>query len=836
MEAAVRRVSIAFALPRAATLCALLLASPAGCDVVGGWRAAGSYDDYSEVLGGVISSSAPGVETRSTDAGATAESGIDGESGAGGFEGAGFGGGIGAPDARSVPGSGVWHFDDCSSSSNVLADSSGLGADARQALGAACVPGLSGQGVQIRSPADVIEVPDEPQFAVTSRLAVAAWINPHTVQGLQPILIRRLDKQVSFALEIHDGNIEMSVVLDDGTSVVLRAPISAGVFTQVAGVFDGTFLALFINGQQVGQVYAAGTVRPVSAPIQIGGASPAQHFDGVIDEVFVSTQPVSASEITEMSCIGRPATVAFSPEVSGPVAAGTSAAFDITVTNRDLGSCRASRYGFGWDDLTLDRGIDVDTAFCSGASPPPPGETRQCRIVVSSTEDVEPGVHRIPIKFLSLGGSFDRDSIELVYEIATPADCFVSPQQELMITNLSVVNDPIRTAGNIKESDIDADDQQSGVVAGVWSFAHLMRELAPTPGDAPALVEQWLQLFASAQSVNGFTVAARPGIRSLVLDTWPRTESGALDLDRAPVALQAIVNRIDLRDLSLGSAGEGRFVFTVNDDTGVPLNFTLMLDYQLPARTEQDVLTWAKLWHELQIHPLRSEEYGAALEAVTGRFTSRGAAPDRVNGSALLNLRTNEKDLGRRAPWQLRQFELSAETGLLGQVPLPGTPDLSLNGTSTFANFVNQTAAASVGFLPGGSANAVPAEFEGQSFQAGAILNGSASFNSFDTWSAPGIVDPEARFRVALNTCNGCHSPETDSGVFQIEAGDGGEAFLSFFITGTTVADPVTGQLRTFNDLARRKADLASLVCRTGADPAPPSPDAGAPDASAPAP
>jgi hypothetical protein len=41
----------------------------------------------------------------------------------------------------------------------------------------------------------------------------------------------------------------------------------------------------------------------------------------------------------------------------------------------------------------------------------------------------------------------------------------------------------------------------------------------------------------------------------------------------------------------------------------------------------------------------------------------------------------------------------------------------------------------------------------------------------------------------------------------------GSEASLSRFLTGITIADPVTGQLRHFNDLARRKADLTAIVC-----------------------
>ena len=134
-----------------------------------------------------------------------------------------------------------------------------------------------------------MQVPDEPQFTVGPRVGVAAWVNPTTVTGDQPIVIKRLNNQTSFSLGIHNGNIEMSVVLSTGKTVISRAPIAPDVWTHVAGMFDGTFVFLFINGQQFGQVFAAGTMRNVFAPLRIGATTQTQFFDGTIDDVFVST-------------------------------------------------------------------------------------------------------------------------------------------------------------------------------------------------------------------------------------------------------------------------------------------------------------------------------------------------------------------------------------------------------------------------------------------------------------------------------------------------------------------------------------------------------------------
>ena len=80
-----------------------------------------------------------------------------------------------------------------------------------------------------------------------------------------------------------------------------------------------------------------------------------------------------------------------------------------------------------------------------------------------------------------------------------------------------------------------------------------------------------------------------PSFASVVTDAWPKTADGHIDLTRAPLRLLAIVNRMDLRDLSKGSAGEGRFVFGVLDGNGNPLEFTLILEYRLPGTTDADV-------------------------------------------------------------------------------------------------------------------------------------------------------------------------------------------------------------------------------------------------------
>jgi hypothetical protein len=341
---------------------------------------------------------------------------------------------------------------------------------------------------------------------------------------------------------------------------------------------------------------------------------------------------------------------------------------------------------------------------------------------------------------------------------------------------------------------------------GVWSFKHLMEAMAPTPEDAPAMVEQMLTSFTTNQTVNGFDIGPRPGMQSQI-DFWPRTPDGKLDLGTPLVQLNAIVNRFDLRNLAAGDAGEGRFVFAfLFPNTPFPRQATIILEYKLPATTADDVQAWANAWHGLGSMDVGSEPYNQALEVITERFAGRGMRPGQPNDNAVNAVRTNEIDFGVNRVWELREFVLSADTGMLVPATIKLTPDLSFNFGDRLGRFVNANEAAILS-----ETHDVPETFEGEHFLAGAV------FNDLGTpWFAFNITNNEARHKFALNTCNGCHAFEAGVSFLQIFPRFGSsEAGLSGFLTGTTVLDPVSGQPRTFNDLGRRRADLRALVCPT---------------------
>jgi hypothetical protein len=375
---------------------------------------------------------------------------------------------------------------------------------------------------------------------------------------------------------------------------------------------------------------------------------------------------------------------------------------------------------------------------------------------------------------------------------AAEALCAVT-QQELFITDLSVVEDANRTTW--------VNDPNTDPKAAAWTFGRLMQQMAGA-NDPSDFTEKLFSSWLKDQTVNSFLVPKRTQMKTLVLDPWPRLGNGKLDLTKAPLRLLAIVNRMDLRKLSQGNAGEGRFVFGVLGPGSLPMQFTVILEYKLPAASKADVLQWANDWHALGSLAFPSAAYNNALQKLTDRFAGAGAAPSQPNGSAISQVRSNEIALA--GPWELREFHLNSN-GQLVPATVANNPDRGFNNSATLATFINTNAAA----LIAGTKN-IPLSFNGAAFRGG------AETNNIDFWNAPGVLDNNARFALSANTCDGCHGRETNTFGFLHVAPrtPGAKSTLSGFLTGiNNVSDPVDGTLRSFNDIARRSTDLATLVC-----------------------
>lgn len=381
----------------------------------------------------------------------------------------------------------------------------------------------------------------------------------------------------------------------------------------------------------------------------------------------------------------------------------------------------------------------------------------------------------------------------------------LTPARTLLVTDPGVIGDPARTFNSC------TDGSATGTPGGVWTFAHLMTEMAnqPVTGlDPEAMARAWFAAWVSA------IPAAGPATR-----LWPAN----VDLAHAPFQLIAIVNRPDLATnlsgyggASSGNGGELRFVFQF-----CALNATVIVEYGVPAHTCAEVARWARAWVALNGLTPGTATYDAALATLTESVVRRGAAPAKPNESALNQIRTDTflEHEGNTTTefenWFLHEWHIQATGQGPTQATVAQTPDGSFNGTPDLAHWINLEQSeilAGTDILGTFFTPIDPTRpFLGRSAESNITTNGGVTTASH--WNGPGIVSNDAREKFSLNTCNGCHTGETGTHFRHLGLGIPPSGFL----TGIDVPDPVVPSTnRHFYDLGRRAtklAELASSVC-----------------------
>lgn len=339
----------------------------------------------------------------------------------------------------------------------------------------------------------------------------------------------------------------------------------------------------------------------------------------------------------------------------------------------------------------------------------------------------------------------------------------IVPSKELVITDLSVVENGRAQPG----------------IQNPWSFSFLMKQLAPSQQNPSVFVESWLSQWLENRTVNGFPVPARPKMQE-VIQKWPKNNSGHVDLEKAPFRLLAILYRPDLVDSSKKKAGELRFVFCLLDETGRSLPFTVIFEYMLPIYPEKGftVQEWAKRWHKLGSMNF-GEEYLGELQKITDTIIT--AKSNQNFPLFFLTARTNENTLN--VTWELREFRLAAN-GKLMIAPTLQNPD---NTFMTTASIRGPREPELLQWIRDHQDEILANNFRvPNEFLSGAVSSPARWARSLeDPKHGPKLN--QARHLFALETCNGCHTFETNTGFTHIKPRAAGEeaALSKFIITDT---------------------------------------------------
>jgi hypothetical protein len=196
-----------------------------------------------------------------------------------------------------------WSFDVCApGTGGVLDDSEGTNHLTLHA-GATCAAGQYGSagsfdGVDARAESPAT---NDPRLNFTNQLTIMAWVKPAHLTSSGQAIVNKWYSPDSYSLAIQADEYAFSVALSNGTNVNVKAPATAGVWTHVAGVFDGSTAKLYLNGVLKQTLSAPGTLRASPQPVRVGNHPSWAAFSGLIDEVRLYRAVLSPGQIGGMA-------------------------------------------------------------------------------------------------------------------------------------------------------------------------------------------------------------------------------------------------------------------------------------------------------------------------------------------------------------------------------------------------------------------------------------------------------------------------------------------------------------------------------------------------------
>lgn len=208
---------------------------------------------------------------------------------------------------------GFWRLDD-GTGSTVAFDSSGRGNEgALRDLDAATtwVDGRS-LGALAIAHAGWVQVPPSPSIdSIADRVTVSAWVylegTINSADGWATALSRQIgtgtDQHYHLSLNM-DARPSLFIITDSGFALIRdSSPAPVGAWTHLAGIYDGKFARLYVNGAEVASQALTGLFRADTTPVVLGGNGndasgvPTELFPGRIDELMLYARALSAAEV-----------------------------------------------------------------------------------------------------------------------------------------------------------------------------------------------------------------------------------------------------------------------------------------------------------------------------------------------------------------------------------------------------------------------------------------------------------------------------------------------------------------------------------------------------------
>ena len=212
---------------------------------------------------------------------------------------------IGISEAQDVDPSlvGWWKLDE--GSGTLAADSSGNGNDGTLNGPVEWVDGHDGKALSFNGPYNYVLVQDSPSLDMTDAITIAAWINPNWT-GNNRILQKSSgggDNQYRLLKEWGDNMVfHLPGLSPDRLEFPGLPPI--GEWTHLAGVYDGSRMIVYYNGEIAGEQDSSGDLGTSDGTLTIGTkhetAPAGDEYHGMLDDIRIYNRGLSQSEIRKL--------------------------------------------------------------------------------------------------------------------------------------------------------------------------------------------------------------------------------------------------------------------------------------------------------------------------------------------------------------------------------------------------------------------------------------------------------------------------------------------------------------------------------------------------------
>jgi hypothetical protein len=144
-----------------------------------------------------------------------------------------------------------------------------------------------------------VSVPDSESLQLHEEFTLETWVRPTGSPTDDPILFKEREGDYSYFLSVGFGNWGRPAGFAEGEELKGPSPLHTDVWTHLAYTYDGGWMRLYVNGEEVESRLIGNETLHSEGPLYIGCDSPAweDHFRGRIDEMRLYDRALNPGEV-----------------------------------------------------------------------------------------------------------------------------------------------------------------------------------------------------------------------------------------------------------------------------------------------------------------------------------------------------------------------------------------------------------------------------------------------------------------------------------------------------------------------------------------------------------